>query len=454
MVRLWAHEALRLFQDRLVFQDERDWCDVMVDQVAHECFPSVNSRALDRPMIFSSYLSKNYASTDVEELRKFVIAKLKTFNEEEYDIQLVVFDEVLDHISRIDRVLRQPIGHCLLVGASGVGKTTLSRFVSWMNNLSVFQIKAGRNYSINDFDNDLRGIMKRAGCYNEKITFIFDESNVLSVAFLERMNALLASGEVPGLFEGDEYLQLMNACKEGMGPSVAADTEEEIYKKFIRQTQRNLHVVFTMNPSSPDFSNRAGSSPAIFNRCVIDWFGEWSNTALLQVAKELTEKLDFPDSSFDDSKRADTDNLRHELIVDIIVYCHKSVQELNAKLQKSAKKFNYITPRDFLDFIRQFIALHNEKKSALEDSQFHINSGLKQLKDTEENVLELKSSLKEYKIKLSIKEKEAKEKLDLMMQEQSRAEKRKTEAELLTEKIEVRQVTIVEKTYTVETELA
>ena len=54
------------------------------------------------------------------------------------DVPLVVFDSVLDHILRIDRVLKQPIGHMLLVGSSGVGKTTLSRFVSWMNNLSVF----------------------------------------------------------------------------------------------------------------------------------------------------------------------------------------------------------------------------------------------------------------------------------------------------------------------------
>ncbi len=118
---------------------------------------------------------------------------------------LVVFDSVMDHILRIDRVLRQPLGHLLLVGASGVGKTTLSRFVSWMNNLQVFQIKAGRNYSVYDFDDDLRTVMKRAGCKMEKICFIFDEGNVLSTAFLERMNALLASGEVPGLFDGEEY---------------------------------------------------------------------------------------------------------------------------------------------------------------------------------------------------------------------------------------------------------
>lgn len=38
--------------------------------------------------------------------------------------------------------------------------------------------------------------MKRSGLGGERICFIFDESNALSSAFLEKMNALLASGEV------------------------------------------------------------------------------------------------------------------------------------------------------------------------------------------------------------------------------------------------------------------
>lgn len=41
---------------------------------------------------------------------------------------------------RIDRVLRQPMGHLLLVGEAGAGKTVLSRFVSWMNGLGIFQV--------------------------------------------------------------------------------------------------------------------------------------------------------------------------------------------------------------------------------------------------------------------------------------------------------------------------
>lgn len=56
-------------------------------------------------------------------------------------------------------------------------------------------------YTSEDFDEDLRSVLRRSGCKNEKVAFILDESNVLESGFLERMNTLLANGEVPGLFE-------------------------------------------------------------------------------------------------------------------------------------------------------------------------------------------------------------------------------------------------------------
>ena len=58
---------------------------------------------------------------------------------------------------------------------------------------------------------------------------------------------------------------------------------------------------------------------------------------------------------------------KNELLAQCIVDCHLSVRNLNLKLSKSAKKFNFITPRDFLNFIKQFIGLLQEKKSQLEE---------------------------------------------------------------------------------------
>lgn len=59
----------------------------------------------------------------------------------------------------------------------------------------------------------------------------------------------------------------MTQCKEGaQKEGLMLDTHEELYKWFTSQVIRNLHVVFTMNPSSEGLKDRAATSPALFNR--------------------------------------------------------------------------------------------------------------------------------------------------------------------------------------------
>ena len=218
---------------------------------------------------------------------------------------MVLFEQVLDHVLRIDRVFCQPQGHLLLIGISGAGKSTLSRFVAWLNGLSVHQVKVHNKYTMSDFDDELRGVLRRSGCRGERIAFVIDESKVFDASFLERINTLLANGEVPGLFEGDDYALLMSQCKESLqksGGSAMCDSPDDIYKWFTTQVMRNLHVVFTMNPSEEGgLKGKTSTSPALFNRCVLNWFGDWSPSAYYQVGAELTALIPMnqPDVSVD-----------------------------------------------------------------------------------------------------------------------------------------------------------
>ena len=113
----------------------------------------------------------------------------------------------------------------------------------------------------------------------------------------------------------------------------------------------------------------------------------------MQVANEFTLTIDAPPESFTKPAYKEDIELRHAAIVNSIVYIHNSIIEINKKLRKAAKKFNFITPRDFLDFIKHFIELHNMKKSSLEEQQYHLNVGLDKLKETEIQVIELQKSL-------------------------------------------------------------
>lgn len=226
-----------------------------------------------------------------------------------------------------------------------------------MNGLSIFQIKVSNRYTAEDFDEDLRTVLRRAGCKGEKICFIMDESNVLDAGFLERMNTLLANAEVPGLFEGDEHSALMTACKEGsQRDGLMLDSPEELYRWFTQQVARNLHVVFTMNPPENGLASRAATSPALFNRCVLDWFGDWSDQAFYQVAYEFTSTLDLdvpsyqPPLEFPAAYRDLALPPSHRLaVMNAFVFVHQSLYQVNSRLARQSGKSNYVTPRHYID---------------------------------------------------------------------------------------------------------
>ena len=90
-------------------------------------FPTINrDEALARPILFSNWTSRNYVSVDREVLRDYIKGRLRVFHEEELDVQLVLFNDVLDHVLRIDRVFRQIQGHLSLIGVSGSWKASAS----------------------------------------------------------------------------------------------------------------------------------------------------------------------------------------------------------------------------------------------------------------------------------------------------------------------------------------
>ncbi|KAK8797138.1 hypothetical protein WA158_004348 [Blastocystis sp. Blastoise] len=450
LVRIYAHEALRLFHDRLVTEEERTWCEHQLDMICQDCFTGVDMKCIERPILYTHWLSSLYDSCDRDSLRTYLQKRLKTFCEDELEVELVLFDDVLEHVLRIDRVLRQPIGHLLMVGESGAGKTVLSKFVAWMNGMSIFQIKISKKYTIDNFDDDLRMVMKKAGVDGEQICFIFDESNILSSAFLERMNALLASGEVPGLFEDDEMSQLLNQMRDSMSKEgINAETSDELFKIFTRRVQMNLHVVFTMNPASGDFKGRAATSPALFNRCVVDWFGTWNRDALYQVAQYFTSSLQVDDSNYHPTTltrnligealgqelEMDGNVTLHDSIASCIYHIHQGIRKHDQIMSKGIGTHTFPSPRDYLDFIRHYLELTRIKREELEEQQKHLDNGLDKLNSTEAEVLKLKDELSVKKVELTESIAKANKKLDEIIQSQKVAEVEQEKATKLSEEL-------------------
>lgn len=420
LVRLWYHEGLRLFYDRLVDEDEKTWCKNTFWSVAEEYFPHVTlESALKEPVLYSTWLTSEYRSTDETELRKFVKERLRVFSEEELDVNLILFADSLDHALRIDRVLRQHQGHMILAGPSTSGKSTLTRFVAWMNGLSMVQLKVHSGFTIAHFESILRDILMRCA-KGEKLCFLIDESSILETSFIERMNSLLANSEVPGLFEGEDLSAVYKVCSsESATQGLILDSDDELYEWFTQQVSQNLHVVFTVNGMG-DKMPQVNSSPALFNRCVLSWMGDWTDSALREVGSAVIGGIPLDQSSYQvpDSVNAVSSKpivTFRDAIVEFLLHVHRSSLEYDAK----------IGPHKFVELSELFVKLFSKGESELEENQRHTNVGLDKLKETVLEVRQMRESLTEKKQKLEIKDQEARQMLNKMIFEQNEAERKR-----------------------------
>ncbi|CDK26410.1 unnamed protein product [Kuraishia capsulata CBS 1993] len=435
LVRLWAHEALRLFQDRLVTQSEKDWSFDTLKGVVGSIFDSIDiERALKQPILFSDWLSFSYSPATHSQLRSFLRAKLRIFCEEELSVNLILYDELIEHVLRINRVLRQPQGHMMLVGPTGSGKTTITKFVAWMNGIEFAHLTPSRAYSLSDFDSMLRDLIKRCGVEGRKSCLLIDDSAVLSPVFLERLNTLLANAEIPGLFEGEDLVLLIANCRDKARSSgVLCESEADAQQWLRERVAANIHIVLTTSDPDEKHSTQFMSSPALFNRFVVDWMGDWSDVTLREVSGECAAAI--PISSDE-----------RELLVEASVVIHRTSQLVSGT--------QFCTPTKFLCFLESFERNLRTKGQSITEQHHRVNLGLDKLRESLVMVKELKNGLSAKRSELHEKDREASYMLEKILAEQSEAEKKQEASLELQVALKAQEEDVAAQKYVVEEELS
>ncbi|XP_031792253.1 dynein heavy chain 10, axonemal isoform X1 [Piliocolobus tephrosceles] len=399
MVRVWRNECLRVFHDRLISETDKQLVQQHVGDLVTEHFNDDMEVVMRDPILFGDFRMALHEGEPriYEDIQDYEAAKalfqeiLEEYNESNTKMNLVLFDDALEHLTRVHRIIRMDRGHALLVGVGGSGKQSLSRLAAFTAGYEVFEILLSRGYSENNFREDLKSLYLKLGIENKAMIFLFTDAHVAEEGFLELINNMLTSGIVPALFPEEEKESILSqigqeALKQGMGPA-----KESVWQYFVNKSANNLHIVLGMSPVGDTLRTWCRNFPGMVNNTGIDWFMPWPPQALHAVAK----------SFLGCNPMIPAENI--ENVVKHVVLVHQSVGHYSKQFLQKLRRSNYVTPKNYLDFIHTYSKLLDEKTQYNIAQCKRLDGGLDKLKEATIQLDELNQKLAEQKIVLAEK---------------------------------------------------
>uniref|UniRef100_A0A2K5TY45 Dynein axonemal heavy chain 17 n=1 Tax=Macaca fascicularis TaxID=9541 RepID=A0A2K5TY45_MACFA len=448
LVRLWLHEAERVYGDKMVDEKDQETLHRVTMASTKKFFDDLGDELLfAKPNIFCHFAQgigdpKYVSVTDVAPLNKLLVDVLDSYNEINAVMNLVLFEDAVAHICRINRILESPRGNALLVGVGGSGKQSLSRLAAYISGLDVFQITLKKGYGIPDLKVDLAAQYIKAAVKNIPSVFLMTDSQVAEEQFLVLINDLLASGEIPGLFTEDEVENIVSSMRPQVKSLGMNDTREACWKFFIEKVRRQLKVILCFSPVGSVLRVRARKFPAVVNCTAIDWFHEWPEDALVSVSARFLEE---------------TEGIPREVKASIsffMSYVHTTVNEMSRVYLATERRYNYTTPKTFLEQIKLYQNLLAKKRMELVAKIERLENGLMKLQSTASQVDDLKAKLAIQEAELKQKNESADKLIQVVGVETEKVSKEKAIADEEEVKVEVINKNVTEKQKACETDLA
>jgi dynein heavy chain, axonemal len=105
---------------------------------------------------------------DYDRVHELIKEYVNEFNEyyPKFKLSLVLFDDAIQFLCKINRIISQPFGNSLLVGLGGTGCRTLSRLSAFMQDYKIGELDVDREFTFNEWYDFFRETLKQVGVKN------------------------------------------------------------------------------------------------------------------------------------------------------------------------------------------------------------------------------------------------------------------------------------------------
>ncbi|CAL1265870.1 unnamed protein product [Larinioides sclopetarius] len=435
LLRPWSYEACRIFRDRLININSTLKFNNIISSILRKDWgvPDISSLegvyyvAGNHTSERAKLIGKSLERLSSDDWHSIVQRNIKLYNSEVRELDIVVFQEVLDNLAKVDRVLSQQNGSLLLIGMNGSGRRLSVSITAHSHQIPIVSPKVNPNYSIKQFSNDLKTVMQMAGIEGKEVLLLLEDYQILDDEFLELIDSLLSSGDVPGLYTPQELEPLLNPLKdlslqEGFRGSPSAF--------FAQRIQKNLHISLIMDYTDPKFLYRCKSNPALYKSCNVVWLDEWNEQSMCEVPRLLLSSKDCEE----------LESLGNEFYKYFLKIHNQNSQKNQA-------------PRKFVAFIHNYKKIFSLKCSEIQTRKKHLLAGVSKLNEARSLVDKLKSEAKEQSTLLAEKQAEADEALRLITTSMSNTGDQKIELEKLKARIEEENIKLSKRKKDIDLEL-
>jgi len=225
--------------------------------------------------------------------------------------------------------------------------------------------------------------MFTSGIDGKSICFLMTDTQIISESFIEDINNLLNTGEIPNLWKPEDKDKIVNGVRPVVIEMKKVESIEVINQTFVQRIRDNLHICLCMSPVGDTLRVRCRMFPSLVNCCTLDWFSRWPEEALLYVSSEFLKELDLPN-----------DDVRKSL-AEMCMSIHTSVEDTSDLFFAELRRRVYTTPKSYLDLINLYLNTLDVKRTEYNLNKNRLATGLKKLNDTNKSIAELKIKLTE-----------------------------------------------------------
>ena len=195
-----------------------------------------------------------------------------------------------------------------------------------------------------------------------------------------------------------------------------------------------MHIVLAMSPSGSKLQVRCRSFPGLISGCVIDWFFPWPEEALTKVADFFLSEIKLPED-------------KRGAIVSHLTYSYQEVNKLKDRFSQEMRRYYYITPKNYLDFISNYKVLMERYEKKAEQSILRLEGGLTKLIEAASAVDRMQVDLSEKKVIVDAKSTDVTKLIENIKEKKVIADASQKEAE-------IKQVAAAEQATMIESEKA